>query len=1193
MPPDRQPRTLRIGVDVGGTFTDLVAYDGNTLRVLKLPSTPPDFHRAVIDAVAAAAAGHVGPVEVVHGSTVATNALLERRGEPVAFVTTEGFRDLLLIGRQNRPDLYALRVARPPPMTLEANWFTVLERVAADGTVVTPLDPAEADALADAIVARGLRHVAICLIFGYANSAHERLLADRCRAAGLTVSLSSDVLPEFREYERASTTVINAALRPRVADYLSALGRGMAQGKSEVGSLKSEKEEGRESSTASLSDFRLHTSDFPLSIMHSAGGTLSVAEASASAARLVLSGPAGGVIGAALVAAAAGVADAVTYDMGGTSTDVATIVGGQPQWSTEGVIDGLPIKLPALDIHTVGAGGGSVAYLDAGGALRVGPRSAGAVPGPACYGRGGTEPTVTDANVVLGRIRPVAFAGGRVRLDADLARRAIAPLAEAMGKSVEVAAAGMVRVAEEAMSRAARTVTSRRGLDPRRFALLSFGGAGGLHACAVAASLDVGTVLVPPYCGVLSALGMVAAPPVADASKTVLHLGEQLDDHRLYAEFGHLNMLASERLPQEQLAAVEAHADLRFVGQSHELTVRAHGADRERLEAVFRAAYADRYGAVPEGRAIEIVTLRLRRVGRVAPVELPTVEPDPTPIADGTCRRPQLLAAGPTPGPLLVEDDEATTYVPPGWTAACDPRGIVTLIRSPAPADEADPPRRHGDTESNSAPAANSVPPCLRGGPASPVDPVELEIARNLFEAAAEEMGITLARAAFSANIKERRDFSCALFDPAGELLAQAAHIPVHLGAMPASVAAVRARLGDLAEGDVAIVNDPFAGGSHLPDVTVVSPVFAGGQRVGSAANRAHHADVGGASPGSMTLSTHIDEEGLRIEPALLYRGGVRDEALVGQILSAVRTPAERLGDIDAQLAANAVGARALQRMVAGRGRDAVRAYGRALQDYSAAFMSRAIAAIPDGVYRFADALDGDGTAGGGPVRIAVELTIAGDRATANFTGSPSFPGSADQVPGCVNCPEAVTRSAVYYCFACLLDPAAPLNGGAFRNVDVRTRPGSVLHARYPAAVVAGNTETSQRVVDVVFGALAQALPGVVPAASCGTMSSIALGGIRPADGPGGAGGSAWTYYETVGGGSGAAPGTDGASAVQCHMTNTLNTPAEAIELQYPLRVRRFESAVGTGGACQYQGGDGIVREIEALAPCEGTLLAD
>ena len=456
----------------------------------------------------------------------------------------------------------------------------------------------------------------------------------------------------------------------------------------------------------------------------------------------------------------------------------------------------------------------------------------------------------------------------------------------------------------------------------------------------------------------------------------------------------------------------------------------------------------------------------------------------------------------------------------------------------------------------------------------TPIDPIELELMRNLFEAAAEEMGYTLARVAFSANIKERRDFSCALFDAEGQLLAQAAHIPVHLGSMPASVAAVLERVGAMREGDVAIVNDPFAGGTHLPDITIVSPIVHDARVIGYAANRAHHADVGGVSPGSMTLSRHIDEEGIRIEPALLYRAGVRDEALLGKILDAVRTPDERLGDLEAQLASNHVGATAMKRMIERHGFEAVSRYGRALLDYSQSFMARAIAAIPPGEYRFEDAIDDDG-AGNAPIAIRAVVRISGDRAIVDLTQS------ADQVGGCVNCPQAVARSAVYYCFACLLEQGVPLNGGCFRNIEVITRPGSVVHALYPAAVVAGNTETSQRIVDVVLGALAQALPERIPAASCGTMSSVALGG------------NGWTYYETIGGGSGAGPGFAGASCVQCHMTNTLNTPAEAIELQYPLRVRAFQRASSTGGPGKFPGGDGILRRLEALADCDGTLLGD
>jgi N-methylhydantoinase B len=468
----------------------------------------------------------------------------------------------------------------------------------------------------------------------------------------------------------------------------------------------------------------------------------------------------------------------------------------------------------------------------------------------------------------------------------------------------------------------------------------------------------------------------------------------------------------------------------------------------------------------------------------------------------------------------------------------------------------------------------------------SPFDPIELELMRNLFEAAAEEMGIVLQRVAFSANIKERRDFSCAIFTADARLVAQAAHIPVHLGSMGESVAVVIERLGNLRDGDAAIVNDPFAGGTHLPDITIVSPVYCDGTLAAYVANRAHHADVGGVSPGSMTLSRHIDEEGVRIEPLIL------NAEVLQRLLDAARTPDERRGDIEAQLAANHAGATAVKRIVHRRGVEQLQHYGNRLIEYSRAFMRRAISEIPDGEYAFADVMDDDG-AENGPINIRARVTIAGDRAVVDLTACDN------QVPGCINCPAAVARSAVYYCFACLLDESVPLNAGIF--VDVLTRPGSVVHALYPAAVVAGNTEASQRIVDVVMGALSQAIPSRIPAASCGTMSSVAFGGLTPSSGtPGEAPGegssgraASWTYYETIGGGCGAGPGWHGESTIQCQMTNTLCTPAEALELQYPLRVARFERARNTGGAGAFRGGDGIVREIEALEDCEGTILGE
>ena len=653
---------VRVGVDVGGTFTDLVAVDDSgTLRVIKVPSTPPDFQLGVLDAIAATLASGGGRARVVHGSTVATNALLQRAGEPVAFITTEGFGDMLLIGRQNRPRLYALRVERVAPVVARENCFTVRERIGASGEVVEALCEEEIDRVVEAVKARGLRQAAVCLLFSFVNPEHERRLGCRLEEAGIAASLSCDVLPEYREYERASTTAINAALRPTVQAYLQALQSDLPQA---VESLE---------------------------IMHSGGGTFSAAEAATRAAHLVLSGPAGGVIGAAHVAAHAGFSEVITYDMGGTSTDVATVLGGRPQWTTGTQVDGLPIGLPVFDIHTVGAGGGSVAFLDSGGALRVGPRSAGARPGPACYGRGGTEPTVTDANVVLGRVLPDAFLGGSMRLDAGLARGAVAPLAAAMGKTLAEAALGIVAVAEGNMAHAMRAVTARRGHDPRDFTLVTFGGAGGLHACALAEALDVRRVLVPPYCGVLSALGMVVAPPVADVSQTVVHLGDQLDDARVAAECGKLNLLASERLADERTAAVEVYADVRFRGQSHELTVRVDRPQIAAIESAFRAAYEREYGRCPVGRAVELVTLRLRRVGHVPPLALPRVgrregQWRTVSVTDVTGRAVEASAMGrehlvgtSVRGPLLVIDAEATTYVPVSWVAHGRADGGVLL----------------------------------------------------------------------------------------------------------------------------------------------------------------------------------------------------------------------------------------------------------------------------------------------------------------------------------------------------------------------------------------------------------------------------------------------------------------------------------------------------------------------------------
>ncbi|MGH7176395.1 MAG: hydantoinase/oxoprolinase family protein [Tepidisphaeraceae bacterium] len=652
---------IRLGVDIGGTFTDLVAWDGARVRVVKVQSTPPNFEKGVLEAVARALGGGPDDATMIHGSTVATNALLQRAGARVAFVTTSGFRDLLLIGTQNRPSLYALNVRRAAPITPQENWFTVDERIDARGRIVKPLDETEIERLMGDIQTRGLRDVAVCLLFGFVNPEHEKRIAARLSRAGLRVSIGSEVLPEFREFQRASTTAINASLGPVASEYLGAMSAGLPSTVREV------------------------------RVMHSGGGTFTVADAARQASRMVLSGPAGGVYAAAMIARCVGVSDAISYDMGGTSTDVAGIVNGEPQWTSSTVIDGLHIGLPMFDVHTIGAGGGSVAWLDAGGALRVGPRSAGASPGPACYGRGGTEPTVTDANLVLGRIDSRTFLDGAMPLDATAAHRAVQSIADRLGMSLISTALGIVRVVEAGMCRAIQAVSSRRGLDPRRFALVSFGGAGGLHACALARGLGIGRVIVPAQCGVLSALGMVAAPALVDVSQSVIHLKSELNDELLCRSFDELHRRAREALddPAETLL----FADARLRGQSHELSVRIDHPSIAQVTGQFLHAYDEEFGRAPHGHAVEIVTLRIRRRGPTPALTLPRVEKrvaaagSQVNLVDsaGTtarCRRVsrgELLGEGSTRGPLLIVDPDATTYMPADWNLSVRSDGIMIL----------------------------------------------------------------------------------------------------------------------------------------------------------------------------------------------------------------------------------------------------------------------------------------------------------------------------------------------------------------------------------------------------------------------------------------------------------------------------------------------------------------------------------
>ncbi len=1124
-------------IDTGGTFTDLVATGpGGQVWRLKVPSTPDDPARAVLQVLGQlasllAAEGEEATIaEVRHGTTVATNALLERQGARVLLITTAGFEDVLRLRRQARPDLYACHPQLPEPLVPPERCLGVRERLGPGGQVWADLADPETWIDSHRPELEAAEAVAICLLHAGTDDRHEARLGAALRATlpNTPVTLSSEVAPVLREYERCSTAVINATVAPIMGRYLRRLQRGVAPA-------------------------RLH-------VEGSAGGLLPVRQALEEPVQTVLSGPAGGVRGAWLAGRRAGMERLLTLDMGGTSTDVSLVL-GELEPEDDGQIADHPLRIPLLPIETVGAGGGSVAWIDSGGALKVGPRSAGAVPGPAAYGRGGVEATVTDAHVVLGRIETLL--GGEMVLDRSAAHAAIAALARRLGSSVSETAAAIVAIASANMGRACKRVTMARGVDPRTLTLVAFGGAGGLHACELAEELGCLEVLFPAESGVLSAEGICAAPAQASVTRTLL-LSEALWQHDgLGLLLADVRNLATERLregwpelPPEQVT-LRGWADCRYHGQSRAFPVpleaveaAAPGELRAGLRRAFDGHHRDRYGyALPATRPVELVALRCEASGPVTSVGAP------------------VAAAAGWQGPRVLATWSATLWLPAGWQAERLPHGDLRCQR--------------GAGERTSAGATVSIA-------------IGLEIHRQRMAAIAEQMGEMLISAAFSANIKERHDLSCALFDQHGELVEHAAHIPVHLGSTTMSVAAAIAAV-PMRPGQHVIVNDPFAGGTHLPDVTLITPVFveAGQPPAFFVANRAHHADVGGLTPGSMPApfdeqgrpcALTIYDEGYRLGPTVLT------DAVRATFAAASRTPDERAGDLRAQEAANDLGVRLLQDLVAEQGLQQVRASNVALQDHAERRMRALIAALPDGQVCFADALDDDGI-GSEPLPIAVELRVHGERVEVDLRRC------ADASSGPLNAVRAVALSAVFYVFRSLAgalvdgDGVMPANSGMMRPITVLTRPGSLLDAAWPAAVSGGNVETSQRLVDALFGALAQVAPEHVAAASCGSMNNILFGGVDLRPGP--HSGRPWVHYETLGGGAGGGPAGPGAHGIHVHMTNTRNTPVEALEHAFPVRIERYALRPCAAVEGEASGGAGIVRRYRFLAPAIVTLLGE
>jgi len=1078
------------------------------------------------------------PVRLRLATTRGTNALLERRGPPVAFFVTRGLGDLLEIGTQQRPDLFSLDARRPPP--LHATVVEVPGRLTADGTALEPLDPAALDDAVSRLRERGIDSAAVALLHADRHPVQERLVGERLRAAGIShISLSHRLSPAIGLLARAETAVADAFLAPVIGDYIAAVSRPLTGGS--------------------------------LHVMTSAGGL--VPADGFHPKDSLLSGPAGGVVGAARVARLGGFERAIAFDMGGTSTDVCRIDGAL-EYLREHRVGDVTLRAPALAIETVAAGGGSICQLRGGG-LSVGPESAGAHPGPACYGAGGPL-TLTDANLLLGRLDPERF-GIPVRPEAAAAA-CDALMAEVGTDDREGLLAGLLELANERMADAIRRISLRRGYDPAEYALVAFGGAGGQHACAVAERLGMRTVLIPPDAGLLSAHGLDAARIERIRERQVL---SPLDEAR-DALPGRLEALAAEArgaVGREVEAGtpvevIRRMVDLRFAGQESTLTVEWKEGGEEALEASFLTAYDELFGHLPEGRRIEVVALRVVAATRTEePPAVSAGEHHEAPAAGSaiawfaprrevpTFLRAELSPGARATGPALVWEAHGATVIDPGWEMEIGGDGTLVLRR------------REGNEEVSAVAGAGAAGDAHEPRAASrePPQSVTEELFTQRFQAIVEEMGEQLRRTALSVNVRERLDFSCALLDPDGELVANAPHIPVHLGALGACVRAVRERI-ETGPGDMVVTNHPAYGGSHLPDVTVIAPAHAAtGELLGYVANRAHHAEIGGSRPGSMPPgATTLAEEGVVISPMHLVRGGEARWERMRELLTTGRWPSraveENLADLRAAVAANRHGVRALARLADEAGTGAVAAQMRALTARAERGARAALHRLGSGEYRATELLD-DGTP------LTVRVRVEGGSATFDFAGSgPMHPGNLNATP-------AIVRSVVLYVVRLLLGEPFPLNEGLLRPIRIRI-PAGILSPDFPddpaacPAVVGGNVETSQRLTDTLLRALELCAGGQ------GTMNNVLFGNDR------------FGYYETIAGGGGAAEGIPGASAVQVHMTNTRMTDAEVLEHRYPVRVRRYAIRPGSGGAGRWPGGDGVVRELQFLAPLSLSVLA-
>ncbi|QEC47278.1 methylhydantoinase [Baekduia soli] len=1168
----------RIGVDVGGTFTDLVLVDEEQGSVVvdKLPSTPDDPSRGVVEGIGqlcAKAGVDLSEIDsILHGTTVATNIALTHTGAEVGMLTTEGFRDILHIARHKKPFNFSLQQELPwqsRPLVRRRNRLTVPERVTVpDGDVLVPLDEDAVRRQVRRLRDAGVEAIAVCLLHSYVNPAHEQRIKEIVldEYPGVYLSVSHEVLPLYREFERFSTVCLNAYVGPKVSRYIARFGDSMRE-----------------------AGFR-----HGIQLMQSSGGMATVEAAAQKPVNLLMSGPVAGLLGGIWAGRTSGFDSVVTLDIGGTSADIGVAADGvvRMRHLLDTKIGDYQAMVPMVDIDTIGAGGGSIAYVDAGGVFRVGPQSAGADPGPACYGRGGTQPTSSDAQVVLGRLRPDrGLLGGKMELDVDLARTALAPLADELGQSVEATALGALQIQKFGMTQSIELNSVRRGYDPTDFTLVAAGGAGPLFACDIALELEIPRVLVPPNPGTIAAAGLLTTDAQHEFVATERHRLATLQHERLQVRYEELAgealaQLAADEIPEDRRAVLRL-ADCRYSGQGYEVRFEVPAGTIDpswarATEEAFHRAHEAEYGHRFESE-IEIINIRIVAIGRtehLRPTEVEQGDGDPqraltvtrdvvfdvggrpTALETRFYERSGLRASDRLEGPAIIEQYDTTTVVPPGLVAEVD---------------------RHG----------NIVIDCRRTQEASAAvatldTPVLMRVIGGAFSSIAKEMASVLYRMSYSSIIRESEDLGAGIFDRDGNELAESDSTPMFMGAMPKIVKGILSLLGDdVHEGDIILHNDPYLGATHSPDVAIVIPIFHEGELVAFSGASAHLLDIGGAYPGIAIDLVDNWAEGSMYRALKLADKGVWQERLWEHVLGNTRTPTHNRGDIQAMIAACQLARRRMLELLGRYGRDTVLGAGQHWIDYSELMLRQEIAKVPDGVYETdVGWLDDDGRNRGVRLPVKVKVIIEGDELTIDLTGS------SDEVPTGYNCPfEGTTVSAMTFITRMIfLDEVTypvhvPQNEGMLKPVKVVAPEGSIFHPNFPRACFARFCQV-QRAVDLVLKALAPVVPEKITAGNSAHLTFIAYSGFEAATK------EYWVYLEVDEGSYGGRPGRDGLDAVDSLIANTRNNPIEELEWRFPMRTERYELRDEACAAGEWRGGVGMVRVnrflVDTMVSCEG-----